>query len=130
MRPQILTASGICGLLAAACSAPSSEATTQDNDSPVGTYEATLADGAIVTQTIRPDGTYQDVSNGEVIETGTWVVASGQICFDPEGDEGASCFFGGEPNADGRFEVMDADGELVLTARQLDHAPVDPGAGS
>lgn len=94
--------------------------TGEATGSPAGTYEATLADGSTITQTINEDGTYRDVANGEEVESGNWRTDGDQLCFDPEGDEPEACFTGGDPAADGSFDVMDGDGNVTMTVRKVE----------
>lgn len=53
-----------------------------DGNSSVGKYKITLADGKIVTEEVKADGTYADMVDGKVIETGKWVQKSpSQYCY-------------------------------------------------
>lgn len=61
-----------------------------------GTYEATLEDGKVIRQTLNADGTYEDVdSEGNPVESGTWRINAGELCYDPEGSEPEACYAGG-----------------------------------
>ena len=114
----------------AACGNPAEEAddpivaetpaaTTGATNEMTGTYEVTMTDGTVVTQTLRSDGTYSDVANGEVTETGTWRANGEQMCYDPEGDGAEQCYMGGQPGADGSFEVRDDEGNVTSTVRRI-----------
>ncbi|GMM94454.1 hypothetical protein [Qipengyuania sp. MTN3-11] len=84
-----------------------------------GTYEVTMANGTVVMQTLRSDGTYNDMADGEVIETGTWRTDEKQLCFDPEGDGEEQCFAGGPAGPDGSFQTHDGDGNVLASVRRV-----------
>ena len=53
-----------------------------DGKSSVGKYKITLANGNVVTEEVKADGTYADMVDGKVIETGKWVQKSpSQYCY-------------------------------------------------
>lgn len=53
-----------------------------DGKGSVGTYKVTLPDGKIVTEEVKADGTYVDMIDGKVVETGKWVQKSpSQYCY-------------------------------------------------
>jgi hypothetical protein len=124
-RGFLLTVLGPAAILSACEGAPETDETAQPEASepvdldPIGSYEAILSDGVVVTQTIRADGSYEDVSNGEVLETGNWRQDNGELCFDPEGVEAESCFPSGAPTAGERYEVTDGSGEVTMSVRKL-----------
>ena len=101
---------------------PAATPTTAANGNMAGTYEVTMADGMVVTQTIRADGTYSDVANGETTESGTWRAQGEQLCYDPEGPQPEECFTGSQPGADGSFQMTDADGNRMGTVRRIGDA--------
>ena len=47
-----------------------------DGKSSVGKYKITLANGDVVMEDVKADGTYADMVDGKVIETGKWVQKS------------------------------------------------------
>jgi hypothetical protein len=88
-------------------------------ESSAGTYEFDM-DGTPTVAVLKPDGTYTDTQDGEVIESGTWEDRDdGKTCFDPEGDEAPSvCYTIGETAADGTFVATPDDGSDPLTIRK------------
>ncbi len=53
-----------------------------DGKSSVGKYKITLANGDVVMEEVKADGTYADMVDGKVIETGKWVQKSpSQYCY-------------------------------------------------
>ncbi|WP_226700706.1 YgdI/YgdR family lipoprotein [Qipengyuania gaetbuli] len=87
-------------LALAACDAvggnEASEPVAPDPASIAGSYEATLEDGRTIIHTLKNDGTYRDVDgDGNPVETGTWRLAEGKICYDAEGSDPEACFAGG-----------------------------------
>lgn len=88
------------------------------NGSDPGTYEVTAADGTKSTSTLNADGTYQDTAaDGTVSATGKWSVVDGKTCFDPDGDETATCYTETAPGADGTFTATPDEGEPVTVKK-------------
>ena len=121
----------LIALLLAACSQSGDSAGDSDVQgpvdlNPVGEYEAIMSDGLVIEQSIRADGSYQNASNGEILESGTWQIKNGELCFDPEGVEVESCFAGGNPEADQRFMVRDDTGEITMSVRKVEQEAVSP----
>ena len=118
-------------LALAACeaSAPDADASTassvaETEASPVaGTYETTLSDGTVIVQIIAADGTYRETNaDGAMIQTGSWRQDGAEMCFDPEGDAPESCYAGNAADADGVFEIVDANGEVSTRVRRVSQA--------
>ncbi|TMM50003.1 hypothetical protein [Qipengyuania marisflavi] len=90
-----------------------------------GTYEVKMADGSVVMQTVNPDGTYVDMTNGTETERGTWRAEGDKMCFDPTGDGAEACYSATAPGADGTFTTIGPDGmETGSTVRKIE---VDAG---
>lgn len=99
------------------------------NGSPPGSYEATAADGTVMTTVINEDGTYTDSdAEGNVVAEGSWAVVDGKTCFTPttEGVE-AMCFTESEPAEDGSFTATPDEGDPV-TVRPAAAAAEDVAA--
>lgn len=127
MKRLVLAAA--LGLGLAACNNAAEEADTADeapaeateaaapaaaNGSPAGMYEVTAADGTVTRSELKADGTYQDYeADGSAGTAGTWSVADGKTCFDPEGDEAAMCYTETAPAEDGSFTATPDEGEPV-----------------
>lgn len=88
-----------------------------------GLYEISIADGTVVGQTqLNADGTYTDMEEGKDPVSGTWEIVDGKTCFDPEGDDGATCFTDGDPAEDGSWVATGEDGESVTVTPVKDEA--------
>jgi hypothetical protein len=87
------------------------------NGSPPGTYEVTMKDGSKGQTTLSADGTYVDKNSNGTESKGTWNVAGGKTCFDPEGDEGAMCYTESETAADGTFTATPDKGDPVTVKK-------------
>ena len=88
------------------------------NGSEPGTYDVTAADGTKSTSTLNADGTYQDTAaDGSVTATGKWTVTDGKTCFDPDGDEAATCYTETAPGADGTFTATPDEGDPVTVKK-------------
>ena len=98
-------------------------AETASRDVPTGTFEYT-SDGDKTVTEVKPDGTYTDSKDGEVIESGTWKQdADGKACFTettpPAGEESKTvCFTSSETRPDGTFTATPDDGGEVLTVKK------------
>jgi hypothetical protein len=71
----------------AAAATPAAEVMAADGKSPVGKFKITEADGTVIMEEAKADGTYVDTdASGKVVETGTWVQKSpDHFCFTKEG---------------------------------------------
>ena len=88
------------------------------NGTTPGTFEVTSADGTKGKAVLNADGTYTDSdASGNETARGTWNVTDGKTCFDPEGDEGPTCWTETAPAADGSFTATSDKGEVVTVKR-------------
>ena len=102
----------------AAAPAEPAAAIVSANGSEPGTYEVTAADGSLTQTELIDDGTYIDHGpDGNVTANGTWSVIDGKTCFDPEGDEAATCYTETAPDAEGMFTATPDEGEAVTVRR-------------
>ena len=67
-----------------------------------GTFVRTNADGSIVTEVFKDDGTYNYWIAGALTESGKWAVKDNKTCFTPEGGK-ERCAADGPVGADGTF---------------------------
>jgi hypothetical protein len=105
---------------AAAPAATESAAMASANGSAPGLYEVTAADGTVTQTELMADGTYMDHGpDGAVTAQGKWSVADGKTCFDPEGEDAATCYTETAPDAEGKFTATSDAGEAV-TVRKAD----------
>ena len=121
-----------CGALAACGSNDADEAPetietdvavtdTASADQMAGTYEVTMEDGSVTRQRVNADGTYVDTDlEGNETERGTWRQNGEQLCYDPEGAEGETCWTGGVQSADGTFSASTTDGSVTTTVRKIE----------
>ena len=87
----------------AAATAPTVAA---DGKPSVGTYKVTSADGKVVTEEDKADGTYVDTQDGKVIETGKW----------EQKGPGTFCNTKDEPGAKQRCNTEKVDEKSVWTS--------------
>lgn len=58
------------------------EVLAADGKSPVGKFTITTADGEVINEELKADGTYVDTVDGKVVETGKWVQKSPEtFCY-------------------------------------------------
>jgi hypothetical protein len=96
---------------------PSASAVTTANGSAPGTYEVTMKDGRKAQSILNADGTYVDKNSDGTESKGTWNVAGGKTCFDPEGDEGPTCYAETSVAADGTFTATPDKGDPVTVKK-------------
>jgi hypothetical protein len=127
---KLLLVAGFAAL--AACSQKQEPAASEDsnavdsnvaamataNGSAPGTYEVTMKDGSKAQSILNADGTYVDKDSDGTESKGTWSLASGKTCFDPEGDEGPTCYTETATAADGTFTATPDKGDPV-TVRKI-----------
>jgi len=92
-------------------------AMTTANGSAPGTYEVTMKDGTKAQSILNADGTYVDKNSNGTESKGTWNVAGGKTCFDPEGDEGPTCYSETSTAADGTFTATPDKGDPVTVKK-------------
>jgi len=98
--------------------AETAAAMTSANGSPPGVYEVTAKDGTVTQTELMADGTYADHgADGAVTATGKWSVVDGKTCFDPDGDEAATCYTESAPGADGTFTATPDQGDPVTVKK-------------
>lgn len=87
------------------------------NGSSPGTYEVTMKDGSKGQSTLNADGTYVDKNSDGTESKGTWNVAGGKTCFDPEGDAGPTCYTETATAPDGTFTATPDKGDPVTVKK-------------
>jgi hypothetical protein len=70
--------------------APAAQALAADGQPAVGTYRVTTADGEVLMEEVRADGTYVATIDGEVVETGRWEQRSPEEYCYTKDEEGAT----------------------------------------
>lgn len=87
-------------------------------DSPApGSYEVSDKDGKVLASVeIRAGGQYTRSPVDGAAESGAITVVDGRTCFDPAGDQAATCYLDSAPGVDGSFTATMEDG-TVLTIK-------------
>jgi len=91
--------------LAACGQAKSNDAATKaapHSNAVPGKFVRTNADGSMVTEILKNDGTYADWGRGVMTESGKWAVKNNKTCFTPDGGN-EICAADGPVGADGTF---------------------------
>ena len=71
---------------AAAPAATTAAVMAADGKDPVGKSRVTTAEGEVIEEELKADGTYVDTAGGKVVETGTWVQKTPEtFCFTKQG---------------------------------------------
>ncbi len=65
------------------------EVMAADGKSPVGKYTVTTAEGEVINEELKADGTYADTKDGKVVETGKWVQKTPETYCYTKDEEGA-----------------------------------------
>lgn len=79
-----------------------------------GNYKITRKDGTVIMSEVRPDGTYTDTIDGEVVETGRWEQPSPDVYCYTSDEEGAAQVC--------NDEAVDANGVWTSTNRETGEA--------
>ncbi|HUQ14321.1 MAG TPA: hypothetical protein VM055_08615 [Novosphingobium sp.] len=116
----------------AACSkpAPAPEATTEattaavaeplaaDGKASVGKYEVTAADGKVIIEEVKADGTYVDTIDGKVVETGKWVQKSpAEYCYTKDEKDAKEACNTEQVDAKGVWTSVNAEGKTATVKR-------------
>lgn len=79
-----------------------------------GTYEVSDKDGKVLAALeIRDGGQYIRTPVDGTVQSGEVSVVDGKTCFDPAGDEAATCFLDSAPGPDGSFSATMGDGTVL-----------------
>ncbi len=97
---------------------PAAAVMAADGQPAPGTYKITTADGEVIMEEVRPDGTYSATVDGKVVETGRWVQKSPeQYCY-TEDKEGATETCNTETvDANGVWTSTGPDGKTATVER-------------
>ena len=100
-----------------AAAEPAAEVMAADGGTPYGNFKVTLADGTVLTEEVREDGTYTSMSDDGETRTGTWVQKPGEYCT-TSSEEGATERCHKESvDANGVWTSVDPDGETATVER-------------
>ena len=103
---------------AAASEAPAAATVAADGKPSVGTYKITTADGKVYTEEDKADGTYVEMLDGKVTETGKWVQKSPELFCTTKVEAGAKERCGTEKVDDkGVWTSVNPDGKTVTVVR-------------
>ena len=103
---------------AAAMTAPAAPTIAADGKPSVGTYKITTADGKVYTEEDKADGTYVEMLDGKVTETGKWVQKSPEMFCTTKDEAGAKERCGTEKvDAKGIWTSVNPDGKTVTVDR-------------
>ena len=103
---------------AAAIVAPAAATVAADGKPSVGTYKITTADGKVYTEEDKADGTYVEMLDGKVTETGKWVQKSPELFCTTKDEAGAKERCGTEKVDDkGVWTSVNPDGKTVTVVR-------------
>ena len=103
---------------AAAIAAPAAATVAADGKPSVGTYKITTADGKVYTEEDKADGTYVEMLDGKVTETGKWVQKSPELFCTTKDEVGAKERCGTEKVDDkGVWTSVNPDGKTVTVVR-------------
>jgi hypothetical protein len=100
----------------AAAATPAAAMVTANGSTP-GTYEVTHKDGTKGQTVLAADGSYTDTDSKGKATKGTWNVTDGKTCFDPDGDEGPTCYTETAVGADGTFTATSDKGDTVTVKK-------------
>ena len=103
---------------AAAIVAPAAATVAADGKPSVGTYKITTSDGKVYTEEDKADGTYVEMLDGKVTETGKWVQKSPGLFCTTKDEAGAKERCGTEKVDDkGVWTSVNPDGKTATVVR-------------
>ena len=103
---------------AAAIVAPAAATVAADGKPSVGTYKITTSDGKVYTEEDKADGTYVEMLDGKVTETGKWVQKSPGLFCTIKDEAGAKERCGTEKVDDkGVWTSVNPDGKTATVVR-------------
>jgi hypothetical protein len=100
--------------------APMPEATSlaADGQPSIGTYTVTTSEGKVVTEEVRGDGTYVDMIDGKIVETGRWEQKSPeQYCYTEDGQGEMQKCNVEAVDAQGVWTSTDPEGKVATVVR-------------
>ena len=90
-----------------------------------GNFKVTLADGTVIMDEVRADGTYTATMPDGTTESGTWVQKPGEYCSTPD-TEGATERCSAESiDENGVWIAVSSDGETVTVERVVEEAAAE-----
>ena len=103
---------------AAAIAAPAVQTLAADGKPSTGTFKVTTADGKVIMEEVKADGTYVDTQDGKVTETGKWVQKSPETYCYTKDEAGAKERCGTEKVDDkGVWTSVSPDGKTATVVR-------------
>ena len=103
---------------AAAVAAPAAQTVAADGKPSTGTFKVTTADGKVIMEEVKADGTYVDTQDGKVTETGKWVQKSPETFCTTKEEAGAKERCGTEKVDDkGVWTSVNPDGKTATVVR-------------
>lgn len=101
-------------------------AETAAEETLVGTYDATGADGVTSVTTVDTEGNYTVTVDGAEVEAGTVVETADQTCFNSS-EEGSApeCWTDGEPAEDGSWVATSDDGATMTITKRAEEAAAE-----
>ena len=103
---------------AAAIAAPAGQTVAADGKPSTGTFTVTTADGKVYTEEVKADGTYSEMLDGKVTETGKWEQKSPEIYCTTKDEAGAKTRCGTEKvDNKGVWTSVNPDGKTATIVR-------------
>ncbi len=93
------------------------EATAADGGTPHGTFKVTLADGSVLTEEVREDGTYTSTSDSGETRSGTWTQKDGSYCTTSDDEDATERCHTESVDENGVWTSVDPDGETATVER-------------
>ena len=89
-----------------------------DGKPPAGKYEVTTAEGEVLMEELKPDGTYVQTKDGKVIETGKWVQKSpSQYCYTTDKEGAKEACNTEQVDANGVWTSVNPEGKTATVKR-------------
>ncbi len=102
----------------AAAATPTVVTVAADGKPSTGIYKVTTSDGKVVTEEVKADGTYVDMQDGKVVETGKWEQKAPETFCNTKDEAGAKQRCGTEKvDEKGVWTSVNPEGKTVTVVR-------------
>lgn len=101
------------------------EVMAADGGPAYGTFKVTLADGTVITDEVRQDGTYTTTMPDGSVENGTWVQKPGEYCSTPDAEDASESCYPESIDENGVWTATNPEGETATVERVAEEAAAE-----
>lgn len=102
------------------------EVMAADGGPAYGNFKITMADGSVMTDDVRADGTYTSTMADGTVETGKWVQKPGEYCATPDTEGATETCYPEKIDENGKWVSSNPNtGETVTVERVVEEAAAE-----